>query len=121
MTCNTIYETALALLGEVSYNGSCSDYEERAPYLLRMIITRLAVYSKFLSGTEAELEELTLESEFPLDLRLAPCASEMLASMLIFDEMPELSRDLMEYAENDRELVEELSIAPDIGTTREVY
>ncbi|MBE6612028.1 MAG: hypothetical protein E7632_06015 [Ruminococcaceae bacterium] len=122
MTCTNIYKTALSLLGETESNPGLDDYATRAPYLLTVITSRLAECSKLIDGRTVTVSDLTLNSAFPLADPLAACAAEMLASMLIFDEAPDLAKTLMAQAEADKPSVAKSeSAAVDVGSIREVY
>ncbi len=122
MTCRYIYNAALALLGEAEDTDATKDYATRSVHLLAVIFSRFARLSEALSGGMTDFEALTipsLDAPFPLDERLAALVSEVLASMLVTDELPEISKLLAERAEKDiRQLSAE---AASVGSTREVY
>ena len=122
MTCNSVYETALALLGEAGDAPGLADYRSRAPHLLGIIIARLAGASALIDGrTVTAAAKPALTDPFPLAERLMPAAAGMLASMLILDELPELAAILAEQAERDRLAAGSELPVPDIGSVREVY
>jgi len=121
MTCKSVYETALALLGEAGDNPGLADYRSRAPLLLGIITARLAAASTAIDGKAVKVATLTLDSTFPLADRLMPTAAGMLASMLVLDELPELAAILAEHAERDRLAAGSELPVPDIGSVREVY
>ena len=121
MTCNSVYETALALLGEAGDAPGLADYRSRAPHLLGIIIGRLAGASALIDGRTVTAAKPALTDPFPLAERLLPAAAGMLASMLILDELPELAAILAEQAERDRLAAGSELPVPDIGSVREVY
>jgi len=121
MTCNSVYETALALLGEAGDAPGLADYRSRAPHLLDIIIRRLAGASALIDGRAVTALTPSLTDPFPLAERLMPAAAGMLASMLILDELPELAAILAEQAERDRLAAGSELPVPDIGSVREVY
>lgn len=122
MTCNTIYTSALALVGESKHTAGTASYLARAPQLLTVILFRLSSIASLLSGSDIYPENLIVESldaYFPVDVRLMPVCSYMLASMLIFDELPELSEKLDAEAKKTLEAIsDKLSTVGGIG---EVY
>ena len=122
MTCRYIYNAALALLGEAEDTAATNDYAARSVHLLTVIFSRFSRLSEALSDCMTDFEALTitsLDAPFPLDERLAALASEVLASMLVTDELPEISKMLAERAEKDSRLLS--AEASSIGSTREVY
>lgn len=122
MTCNNIYLAALALIGEAEDTDATADYAARSVHLLRVIFSRFAQLSEALSGGEASYESLnitSLDAHFPLDERLSSLISEVLASMLVIDELPEISKMLAERAEFDRKQL--CAEATGVTSTREVY
>ncbi|MBQ2709262.1 MAG: hypothetical protein IJF67_13425 [Clostridia bacterium] len=121
MTCNSVYETALALLGEAGDAPGLADYRSRAPHLLGIITRRLAGASVLIDGRAVSALTPSLTDPFPLAERLMPAAAGMLASMLILDELPELAAILAEQAERDRLAAGSELPVPDIGSVREVY
>ena len=122
MTCRYIYSAALALIGESEDTDATKDYAARSKNLLTLIFLRYSSLSEALSGGFVSLESMmipSLDSPFPLDERLAALSAEALASMLIIDELPEISKNLAERAEFDRQ---QLCLeASTVGSTREVY
>ncbi len=122
MTCRYIYNAALALLGEPEDTDATKDYAVRSVHLLTVIFSRFAKLSEALSGALTDFEALTLtslDSPFPLDQRLAALVSEVLASMLVTDELPEISKMLAQRAEKDTLALSAEAVS--IGSTREVY
>ncbi len=121
MTCNYIYETALALIGEDLGAADPGDYKSRAPMLLSVLFARFARLSEMLSGEVTAGESLSvtsLDDTFPLDSRLYVAVSFALASLLILDELPEISDRL-----EDRATAYAKSAAKELTeiTTSEVY
>ncbi len=101
MTCRYIYETALSLVGEKPDAAGTDDYESRTPVLLSVLFARFARLSEMLSGEapdRATLSAVSLDDSFPLDCRLYLPVSFALASLLILDELPEISDRLEERA-----------------------
>ncbi len=122
MICKKIYLAALALIGEGGDSDATADYAARSVHLLKVIFSRFARLSEELSGTETSYESLnitSLDELFPLDERLAFLISEVLASMLVIDELPEISKMLAERAEFDRKQL--CAEATGVSSTREVY
>ena len=122
MTCRYIYLAALALIGEPEDTEATKDYAARSIHLLTVIFSRFAKLSEALSGGVVSYESLivtSLDAPFPLDERLAALVSEVLASMLVVDELPEISKMLASRAEDDRKLLS--AEASCVGSTREVY
>lgn len=122
MTCHDIYIAALALIGEAKDNTGTADYAARAPHLLSVIFSRFARVSEELSGAQISRVSLNISSlsqAFPLDERLAALTSEVLASMLIIDEYPEISGMLASRADADLKMIESGIVS--VTSTREVY
>lgn len=122
MTCRYIYTAALALIGEANDNSGCADYSARSLLLLPIVFARYSRLSAELYGMTPANGSLTvssLDDLFPLDLRLCPVCAEALASMLIFDELPELSEILNSRAATDASSLSRE--ASEISATREVY
>ena len=93
-----IYENALALLGETGGEDLCSDYEERAPYVIASFCTQVSDVDKrirMLEGLDAVGDfnklYLDLDGNFPLCDKLLGCASLYLAAMLLSDNDYELA------------------------------
>ncbi len=121
MTNLLIYQTALALLGETDEQNSCADYRARAPLLLRVIVSRLSAVSELIDGNTVSDAELSLGGAFPLAKSLAWTAAEMLASMLILDELPDLAARLNQSAVEELAKLGSEKGNSDIGRIREVY
>lgn len=98
VTNSEIYDSALALIGELNERYSCTDYESHAPYLL-------ASFCSLNSGLDKTLRELdaadaaesfspvylSLDSSFPLCDAFVPLAAMYLGAMLVIDDDPDLS------------------------------
>ena len=104
MTCTNrdIFTSALALIGE-SADGSVSDYEERAPYLLGSFCTQARAIDKQIRraqklGTQPSFSSvyLDLDASFPLCDELTTAAAVYVAAMLVIDEDSSLSDSLYE-------------------------
>lgn len=122
MTYYDIYLSALAFIGEAEDGDGTDDYKKRAVLLLPHIVCSLTLANRLLGNESPEsskLFTLTLESDFPLDLRLMPAASAQLASLLVIDELPEMSQTLAKYAGEETERL--LASVTVVGSTREVY
>ena len=122
MTYYDIYLSALAYIGESEDGDGTDDYKKRAVHLLPHIVCSLALANRLLGNESPEISSLftlTLESDFPLDLRLAPATSAQLASLLIIDELPEMSQTLAKHAGEETERL--LASVTVVGSTREVY
>ena len=120
MTLRNVYNVALALIGEVAHLSNTDDYEARAPYLLVTVAERFAALSEKISGVKAEvITENTLDTEFPLDRSLFAAASLALGSLLIIDELPELSEALEKRAERAAKIAADAVCT--VTSTKEVY
>ncbi|MBR2347011.1 MAG: hypothetical protein IKA68_05355 [Clostridia bacterium] len=93
-----IYENALRLIGETGEDDLCSDYEERAPYVIASFCTQVSDVDKrirMLEGLDAVGDfnklYLDLDGNFPLCDKLLGCASLYLAAMLLSDNDYELA------------------------------
>ena len=93
-----IYENALRLIGETGEDDLCSDYEERAPYVLASFCSQVTDVDKrirLIENIEAAKDfnklYLDLDGNFPLCDKLLGCASLYLAAMLLADNDYELS------------------------------
>lgn len=122
MTCFDIYLTSLNLIGEPEDTSATADYQVRAVRLFGYVLAKLYSVHKALGGNDIDISELicdTLDIEFMLDSRLIPAASLELASLLLLDELPEISEALKKRAEEEcaRVAAEAVSVTP----TREVY
>ncbi len=117
MTCNDIYERALAMLGELPGDEALSDYSTRADYLLPGVIAQLTSCSFALGVDPGEMTSgLEKSDDFPLDERLASAAASLLAAFLIAPEDAEEAELLSEDAG-----VFCKAFAADVGTTRDIY
>lgn len=93
-----IYENALRLLGETGDKDYCSDYEERAPYVIASFCALATDVDKRIRLIE-NMDEvadfnrlyLDLDTDFPLCDKLLGCASLYLAAMLLSDNDYELA------------------------------
>lgn len=101
MTNQSIYDTALRLASEIAASDANADYQERSTYLLPIVCQRFAQTDRFYR-LAMNREEQSLPSEipyrltdpFPLsDVFLSP-ASALLASLLVVEENPALSKHL---------------------------
>ncbi len=122
MTYYDIYLSALALIGEPEDGAGDVDYKKRAVLLLPHIVSSLCYVNRLLvneSPDTSKLFNVTLDCDFPLDLRLCAVTSAQLASLLVIDELPELSQTLAKYAAAEVEHV--LAGVTVVGSTREVY
>lgn len=122
MTCNSIYLTALSLIGETEHNTGTADYAERAIRLTEVVLARFARVSELLSGTKISSIDIAIDSldaDFPLDERLCSAVSLALASLLVLDELPELAAEL--DARADAAASDAAKDAIVISPTREVY
>ena len=122
MTYYDIYLSALAFIGEPEDSAGAADYKKRAVLLLPHIVSSLIHIHQLLGNESPDASKLltvTHDSEFPLDLRLSTAASLQLASLLIIDELGEMSQTLSKRASEEAERV--LSGVTVIGSTREVY
>lgn len=127
MTLQSVYDTALRLIGEVSDSISESERAERAPYIGAALCTEASAldraYRKAFGLDEAEPFPalfLSLDSDFPLSDRFAPAAAYYMAAMLILDEDVDLYEKLF-----DRWCDALAAISAEIpfvkGSTAEVY
>ena len=123
MTYYDIYLSALAFIGEPEDSTGTADYKKRALLLLPHIVSSLTYVQKLLGNNNApEISNffyITLDSDFPLDEQLATVASAKLASLLVIDELPEMSQTLSKRAAEELERI--MSSVVVIGSTREVY
>ena len=93
-----IYENALRLLGETGSDDLCSDYEERAPYIIASFCAQVIDVDKRIRLME-NMDEvadfnrlcLDLDADFPLCDKLLGCASLYLAAILLSDNDYELA------------------------------
>lgn len=127
MTLQSVYDTALRLLGEVVGSVSESELAERAPYIGAALCTEASAldraYRQAFGLEEAKSFPalfLSLDSDFPLSDRFAPAASYYMAAMLILDEDAELYEKLF-----DRWCQDLAAISAEIpfvkGSTADVY
>lgn len=100
-TNRSIYENALALLGQTRGDEYCGDYEERAPYVIASFCSQVENVDKRIRLIENLPEAsgfnrlyLDLESNFPLCDKLLGCASLYLAAFLVSDDDHDLSDSL---------------------------
>ncbi len=122
MTYYDIYLSALALIGEAEDSAGAIDYKKRTVVLLPHIVSSLCYANQLLCNSSPDAKNLfniTLDSDFPLDLRLCTAVSTQLASLLVIDELPEMSQKLAQHAATETKHV--LAGVTVIGSTREVY
>ncbi|MBQ8510564.1 MAG: hypothetical protein IJ493_11725 [Clostridia bacterium] len=112
MTCNNIYEKALALIGDMPTDAGTEYYADRAPALLSMVVREYAP----ITGTVVP-EITSLDASFPLDDRLAPPAAMRLAALLIIDELPGTAEVLNSSAARSLQAV----WGAEISSIKEVY
>lgn len=101
MTCTDIYNTALALIGEPRHTASTADYSERAPFLISLVFRRLGTLSDRFTGNNTDVEGLSVTSlnePYPLAPELFEAVCLNLASLLILDELPDVSEVLSKRA-----------------------
>lgn len=102
MICKDIYDASLHVLGESRCDvGRGEDYEERAPYLIAAFCCEAGALDRhYRKASQTEEQKpfspvsLSLSDEFPLSDRFFSPAVNYLASMLVVDELPELSDKL---------------------------
>ncbi len=92
MTCQDIYNGALALLGEDVSGDQSDDYYERAPYLIEMVCSAMAELDRIFRmecgrepPTVTERLRIELDEEFPLSPEFAVAAAFYLASLFVID------------------------------------
>ena len=98
-----IYQAALGLLAETDENAALGDYEDRAPYILALFCNeaeeldgKYRTANKMPSSPEYSPLMLSFSEDFPLCDAFASAAVYYLASMLVFEENPEMSDKLFE-------------------------
>ena len=103
MTLQSVYDTAIRLIGEVSGSISESELAERAPYIGAALSTEASsldrAYRKAFGLKDAEPFPtlfMSRDSDFPLSDRFAPAAAYYMAAMLILDEDTELYEKLFD-------------------------
>lgn len=109
MNCKSIYEAALALIGEPVNDNSTADYQARAVKLFFLALIKYRSLSTAVCGIDHKLHTLfitNLDSNFPLDQRAMVPVTYYLASLLILDELPELSDMLEKKSEQSAKDVE---------------
>ncbi len=108
MTCNYIFETALALIGEPQDGTGTADYAQRAPYLISLVFFEFSKLSERFTDTglsnESDLRITSLDSDYLLAPELLGAVCLSTASLLILDELPELSATLAERARKSAEM-----------------
>ena len=127
MTLQSVYDTALRLIGEVSDSISESELAQRAPYIGAALCTEASAldraYRKAFGLEEAEPFPalfLSLDSDFPLSDRFAPAAAYYMAAMRILDEDNELYEKLFDRWCNDLAAISaEIPFVK--GSTADVY
>lgn len=93
MTCQRVFDLALRLLAESSVSGEVEDYADRAPALILLCVTELLPFDQQKHAQKKE-PNCSLSADFPLEDRFLPCVAYYLASMLVIEERPELSKAL---------------------------
>lgn len=122
MNCKSIFEAALALIGEPMNDNSTADYAKRAVKLFYLALIKYRSLSTAVCGIDHKLYTLfitTLDSNFPLDQSAMEPVIYYLASLLILDQLPELSAELESKAEQSAKAVEKGLAA--VGSIVEVY
>lgn len=100
ITCQSVYDAALALLGEPDA-ARCTDYAGRAPYIIAAFCAEAEPVDAALRDADSPTPQFSsvaieLTVDFPLSDRLVPLAAAYLAAMLVLDENEELSDKLFE-------------------------
>ena len=106
MSNQEIYDAALHLICEDSQAAGNDDYQLRAPYLISAICHRYAtldaVYRQAHGLEEQKLLEINhypLPTLFPLSDAFAPSVSMAVAGLLVIEENPKMSDQLMNLAD----------------------
>ncbi|MBQ8345872.1 MAG: hypothetical protein IJY42_06390 [Clostridia bacterium] len=99
MTNRDVLDLALSLLAESNISSEVSDYIMRTPALLRLVASDLSAADRALRqsrGVEGAVQpfDFSLDAPFPLMEELSACAAYALASLLVLEEIPELSSTL---------------------------
>lgn len=123
MTYNEIYLAALNHIGEPSHSQAIADYKERAPRLISAVIARLySEYVRYTNNGDNMSEPpicTSLDSLFPFDEALHAITAILLASKLVADSSPELSKRLGDDGANM--LSKYRAAVSDVGSVTEVY
>ena len=127
MTAKSIYEGALAFLGETRENEAELDYRERAPYLIATFWCTAAAFDRdYRESRRLEAQKdfselyVSLDDEFPLCKRFSTAATYYLAAMLIADSDEAFSERLFEkYCDALSAAVSEIPYVK--GKTKNVY
>ena len=103
MLISDLYKSALELLAETNKSASFGDYEERTPYILALFCNEAAdLDGKYRAANnlpptpEYSALMLSFSEAFPLSDAFISSAVFYLASMLVFDENPEMSDKLFD-------------------------
>lgn len=107
MTNYEIYCSAIRLASEIPDSDATQDYEDRAPYLIAAAAHRYAPldvsYRRAHDLDEQQLLALNcfpLTTSFPLSDIFAPAVSSAVAGMLVLEENPKLSDQLLKMADS---------------------
>ena len=127
MTAKSIYESALALLGETRENELSLGYRERAPYLIATFCCNAASVDRDFReshrlGAQGEFSEVyvSLDDPFPLCKRFVGACAYYLASMLVSESDESLSERLFEkYCDALSKAVSEIPYVK--GKTKSAY
>lgn len=122
MNCYSIFESALALIGISANDNSTADYAKRAVKLLYLVLMKYRSLSTALCGIDHKVYTLIindLNANYPLEQRTMPCAIFTLASLLILDELPELSAELERRADELAKIMGKEGIT--VGSITEVH
>ena len=103
MTAKSIYENALALLGETRENEETLNYRERAPYIIATFCCNAASVDRDFREShkldaQGEFSDvyISLDEAFPLSRRFVGACAYYLASMLVSESDEGLSERLFE-------------------------
>lgn len=101
-----IYEASLHLASEVSDPNANEDYKNRAPHLIAAVCYRYAALDasyRQVNGLDQQkllaINSFPLTTQFPLSDVFAPPVSMALAGLLVMDENPKMSTQLMAMAD----------------------
>lgn len=118
-----IYENALRLIGETDGEDYCSDYEERAPYVIASFCAqvtdvdkRIRILEELDAAPDFNRLRLDLDKDFPLCDKLLGCASLYLAAILLSDDDYELADSFYDkYCDSIATLSASVGIASSSG------
>ena len=126
MTNREIYDTALALLGEVD-EELCRDYEQRTPYLLGAFIGECSELGGFYRAARGEadgevsLGSVELDAEFPLPERFSVAAAAYVAALLVEAENEALSDRLFARYADELSRISQASLSGQRVSIRDAY